>query len=91
MKSLFSSSRIELAFLPYSSSISATLPIKAGVLVIAYMDESKVVLVEGTTYKTLARLKLARILTRSESLNQRATRMWRLEDRSLRLISTKEG
>lgn len=30
------------------------LPVKAGVLVIAYMDESKVVLVDGKTYKTLA-------------------------------------
>jgi DNA-binding beta-propeller fold protein YncE len=32
------------------------LPVKAGVLVIAYMDESKVVLVDGKTYKTLAAL-----------------------------------
>jgi len=37
--------------------LSATLPIKAGILVIAYMDESKVVLVEGTTYKTIATLE----------------------------------
>jgi DNA-binding beta-propeller fold protein YncE len=34
----------------------AVLPVKAGVLVIAYMDESKVVLVDGKTYKTLATL-----------------------------------
>jgi DNA-binding beta-propeller fold protein YncE len=36
--------------------LATTMPIKAGVLVIAYMDESKVVLVEGTTYRTLATL-----------------------------------
>jgi DNA-binding beta-propeller fold protein YncE len=33
------------------------LPVKAGVLVIAYMDESKVVLVDGNTYQTLATLE----------------------------------
>jgi DNA-binding beta-propeller fold protein YncE len=37
--------------------LSSTLQIKAGVLVIAYMDESKVVLVDSTTYKTLATLE----------------------------------
>jgi DNA-binding beta-propeller fold protein YncE len=37
--------------------LSSTLPVKAGVLVIAYMDESKVVLVDGTTYQTLATLE----------------------------------
>ncbi|HEY8560925.1 MAG TPA: cytochrome D1 domain-containing protein [Pyrinomonadaceae bacterium] len=37
--------------------LSAPLPIRAGVLVIAYMDESKVVLVDGKTYKTLAALE----------------------------------
>src|ERR1044072_6928698 len=35
----------------------ATLPVKAGVLVIAYMGESRVVLVDGATYKTLATLE----------------------------------
>lgn len=34
--------------------ISAALPVKAGVLVIASMDESKIVLVDGKTYKTIA-------------------------------------
>jgi DNA-binding beta-propeller fold protein YncE len=34
--------------------LSAALPVKAGGLVIAYMDESKVVLVDGVSYKTLA-------------------------------------
>ena len=37
--------------------LSAALPVKAGVLVIAYMDESKVVLVDGPSYKTLATLE----------------------------------
>jgi DNA-binding beta-propeller fold protein YncE len=37
--------------------LSAALSIKAGVLVVAYMGESQVVLVEGTTYKTLATLE----------------------------------
>jgi DNA-binding beta-propeller fold protein YncE len=37
--------------------LSTVLPVKAGVLVIAYMGESKVVLVDGTTYKTLATLE----------------------------------
>ncbi|HEX8286735.1 MAG TPA: hypothetical protein VF556_01995 [Pyrinomonadaceae bacterium] len=36
--------------------LSAALPIKAGILVIAYMDEAKVVLVDSKTYKTLAAL-----------------------------------
>jgi hypothetical protein len=48
------------AFLFFSVSIiflsAAALPVKAGVLVIAYMDESKVVLVDGKTYKTVATL-----------------------------------
>jgi DNA-binding beta-propeller fold protein YncE len=34
--------------------LSTALPIKAGVLVIAYMEESQVVLVDSATYKTLA-------------------------------------
>lgn len=34
----------------------AALPIRADILVIAYMDESKVALVDGKTYKTLATL-----------------------------------
>jgi DNA-binding beta-propeller fold protein YncE len=34
--------------------LSAALPVKAGVLVIAYMDEAKVVMVDSKTYKTLA-------------------------------------
>lgn len=33
------------------------IPIRAGVVVIAYMDESRVVLVEGGTYKTLSTLE----------------------------------
>jgi DNA-binding beta-propeller fold protein YncE len=37
--------------------LSNAAPVKAGVLVIAYMGESRVVLVEGTTYKTLATLE----------------------------------
>lgn len=37
--------------------LSAALPIKAGVLVIAYMGESRVALVDSTTYKTLATLE----------------------------------
>jgi len=36
--------------------LSIALPAKAGVLVIANMDESQVVLIEGATYKTLATL-----------------------------------
>ena len=36
--------------------LSAALPIRSGVLVIAYMDESKVVVVDGKTFKTLAAL-----------------------------------
>lgn len=36
--------------------LSFALPTKAGVLVIAYMDESKIVLVDSRTYKTLATL-----------------------------------
>ncbi|MDQ3714060.1 MAG: hypothetical protein M3388_17835 [Acidobacteriota bacterium] len=49
-----------LSFLIFSGLFificAATLPIKASVLVIAYMDESKVVLIDGKTYKTLATL-----------------------------------
>jgi DNA-binding beta-propeller fold protein YncE len=37
--------------------LSTALPVKAGVLVIAYMGESRVVLVDGTTYKTIATLE----------------------------------
>ena len=37
--------------------LSAALPVKAGVLVVAYMDESKVVLVDTPSYKTLATLE----------------------------------
>lgn len=37
--------------------LSAAMPVKAGVLVIAYMDESKVVLVDSPSYKTLATLE----------------------------------
>lgn len=37
--------------------LSTAMPLQAGVLVIAYMDESRVVLVEGTTYKTIATLE----------------------------------
>jgi DNA-binding beta-propeller fold protein YncE len=36
--------------------LSVALPVKADVLVIAYMNESKVVLVDGKTYKTLVTL-----------------------------------
>jgi DNA-binding beta-propeller fold protein YncE len=36
--------------------VSVVLPVKAGILVIANMDESTVVLVDGRTYKTLATL-----------------------------------
>ena len=36
--------------------LSAALPVRAGVVVVAYMGESQVVLIEGTTYKTLATL-----------------------------------
>jgi DNA-binding beta-propeller fold protein YncE len=47
------------AFLIFFSSfvfLSAALSVKAGVLVIAYMDESKVVLVDGKTFRTIATL-----------------------------------
>lgn len=37
--------------------LSVALPIRAGVLVIAYMGESRVVLVDSVTYKTLAMLE----------------------------------
>ena len=37
--------------------LSIALPVRAGVLVIAYMDESKVVLVDSNNYKTLATLE----------------------------------
>lgn len=37
--------------------LSTALPIKAGVVVVAYMGESQVVLVEGATYKILATLE----------------------------------
>jgi DNA-binding beta-propeller fold protein YncE len=37
--------------------LSTALPVKAGVLVIAYMGEAKVVLVDSATYKTLATLE----------------------------------
>lgn len=37
--------------------LSAALPVKAGVLVIAYMDESRVALVDNATYQTLATLE----------------------------------
>jgi DNA-binding beta-propeller fold protein YncE len=36
--------------------LSAGLPVKAGVLVIAYMDEAKVALVDGKTYQTIVTL-----------------------------------
>ncbi|HKY03769.1 MAG TPA: cytochrome D1 domain-containing protein [Blastocatellia bacterium] len=36
--------------------LSSAMPVEAGVLVIAYMGESQVVLVDSTTYKTLASL-----------------------------------
>ncbi len=36
---------------------SGVLPVHAGVVVIAYMDEAKVVIVDGKTYKTLATLE----------------------------------
>lgn len=45
-----------LFFYSFFIFLSAALPVKAGVLVIAYMDESKVVLVDGKTYKTVAAL-----------------------------------
>jgi DNA-binding beta-propeller fold protein YncE len=51
------SSRNKLSSLFFFSLViflSAALPIKAGVLVIAYMDEAKVALVDGKTYKILA-------------------------------------
>jgi DNA-binding beta-propeller fold protein YncE len=47
------------AFLIFFSSfvfLAAALSVKAGVLVIAYMDESKVVLVDGKTFRTIATL-----------------------------------
>ena len=37
--------------------LSTVLPVKAGVVVVAYMGESQVVLVESATYKTLATLQ----------------------------------
>ena len=40
--------------------VSAALPVTAGVLVIAYMGESRVVLVDGESYKTLATLETAK-------------------------------
>jgi DNA-binding beta-propeller fold protein YncE len=39
---------------------AVTLPVKAGMLIIAYMDEAKVVLVDGKTYKTVATLDSAK-------------------------------
>ena len=50
----------ELSFLIFSVGfifLFAARPAEAGVLVIAYMEESKVVLVDGKTYKTLATLE----------------------------------
>lgn len=50
-------SRLKLHLAPVIAlliSLGAALPVEAGVLVIAYMDESKVVLVDGPSYKTLA-------------------------------------
>ncbi len=46
-----------LLFLSLFVFLSSALTVKAGVLVIAYMDESKVVLVDGATYQTLAILE----------------------------------
>ena len=37
-------------------SVLMVIPVRAGVLIIAYMDEAKVVLVDGKTYKTLVTL-----------------------------------
>lgn len=45
------------AFFSLSILLSTVSPVKAGVLVIAYMGESRVVLVDSTTYKTLATLE----------------------------------
>jgi DNA-binding beta-propeller fold protein YncE len=44
-------------FFSLLASLSAAPPAQSGVLVIAYMEESRVVLVDGTTYQTLATLE----------------------------------
>jgi DNA-binding beta-propeller fold protein YncE len=53
-------SQLKLYLTPFFSLfifLSAAMPVEAGVLVIAYMDESKVVLVDSPSYKTLATLE----------------------------------
>lgn len=56
MKISFQSKLSFISFFSLFIFLTAALPIKADVLVIAYMDESKVVLVDGKTYKVVATL-----------------------------------
>jgi DNA-binding beta-propeller fold protein YncE len=49
--------RINVCLLSLFIVLATALPIEAGVVVIAYMGESQVVLVESATYKTLATLE----------------------------------
>ncbi len=56
MKILFQHKLSFISFFSLFIFLSVALPINAGVLVIAYMDESKVVLVDSKTYKTIATL-----------------------------------
>lgn len=52
--------QIKLNLIRFSSLLlilSIGLSVKAGVLVVAYMDESKIVLIDSVTYKTLAALE----------------------------------
>ena len=44
-------------FFSFFAFLSTALPVKAGVLVIAYMEDSRVALVDSATYKTLATLE----------------------------------
>ncbi|HEX8174229.1 MAG TPA: hypothetical protein VF543_03810 [Pyrinomonadaceae bacterium] len=57
MKKRFHLKLYMTAFFSLFIFLSTALPAKAGVLVIAYMGESKVVLVDSLTYKTLATLE----------------------------------
>ncbi|HEX8746750.1 MAG TPA: hypothetical protein VF717_06080 [Pyrinomonadaceae bacterium] len=57
MKKRFQHKLYLAAFLSLFVFIATALPVKAGVLVIAYMGESKVVLIDSATYKTLAMLE----------------------------------
>lgn len=57
MKKRFQRNLYPAAFFSFFILLSTVSPVKAGVLVIAYMEESKVALVDSATYKTLAVLE----------------------------------